>query len=63
MLHHVLKRMTESRPREQRSETRNAVVAAVESGGTPRSLLEEFDALEPRWTPPSQTGFEPKAAA
>jgi len=29
----------------------------------PKALLEAFDALESRWTPPDHTGFEPARAA
>jgi hypothetical protein len=28
----------------------------------PGALLEAFDALESRWSPPERTGFEPIAA-
>jgi hypothetical protein len=63
MLHHILSRMTESRPREQRNDTRGAVVRAVEAGQASKALLEEFDLLQPSWTPPARTGFEPMAAA
>jgi hypothetical protein len=63
LLHHILSRLSESRPREQRNDTRGAVAQAVEAGQAKPSLLEELDALTPVWTPPSHTGFEPKAAA
>jgi hypothetical protein len=62
MLHHILERMTDQRPREQRDDTRGAVARAVEAGQAKQSLLEEFDALAPSWKPPARTGFEPLAA-
>jgi hypothetical protein len=62
LMHHVLQRVIESRPREQRDDTRNALVRAIEAGQAGKSLLEEFDALAPSWTPPARTGFEAKAA-
>jgi hypothetical protein len=62
ILHHILKRMGQTRPLEQRNETRNALVAAIEAGQAQKSLLEEFDALAPSWVPPARTGFEAAAA-
>jgi hypothetical protein len=62
LLHHVLSRVIESRPREQRDDTRAALLRAVSAGQAQRALVEEFDALEPRWAPPKSTGFEPRAA-
>jgi hypothetical protein len=62
LLHHVLSRMVDSRPREQRDDTRGALVRAIEAGQAQRSIALEFDALEPRWTPPKSTGFEARAA-
>lgn len=62
LMHHVLQRMIETRPREQRDDTRNGVIRAIEAGQAGKSLLEEFDALAPIWTPPPRTGFEAKAA-
>jgi hypothetical protein len=62
LLHHVLSRMIDSRPRQQRDDTRAALVNAVEAGQAQRALVDEFDALEPRWTPPKVTGFEAQAA-
>jgi hypothetical protein len=61
LMHHVVARMIDTRPREQRDDTRNAVARAVEAGEAKKSLLEEFDALAPSWTPPSRTGFEAAA--
>lgn len=62
LLHHVLSRLIESRPREQQSDMRASISSAIESGQAGPSLLEEFDALAPSWTPPARTGFEAKAA-
>lgn len=62
ILHHILARMVESRPREQRDDTRSAVVRAIEAGEARASLLEAFDALAPDWAPPRATGFEAAAA-
>ncbi len=62
LMHHVLKRMIETRPREQRDDMRGSVLAAIEAGEAGKSLLEEFDALAPTWTPPASTGFEARAA-
>jgi len=62
ILHHILHRMGESRPREQRDDTRGALLTAIERGEAKQSLLEQFDALSPRWERPARTGFEPQAA-
>ncbi len=62
ILHHILTRVGEQRPREQRDDTRGAVERAVEAGQASRTLLDEFDALAPSWTAPARTGFEPLAA-
>jgi hypothetical protein len=62
LLHHVLSRITDTRPREQRDDTRGSLVRGVEGGQAPASLLAEFDALAPSWTRPERTGFEAKAA-
>jgi hypothetical protein len=62
LLHHVLSRVIETRPREQRDDTRNSLIRAIEAGQAGPSLLEEFDALAPSWTPPARTGFEAEAA-
>jgi hypothetical protein len=59
MLHALLHRLVESRPREQQASARTALTHAVESGQVQASLLEEFDALAPSFTPPARTGFEP----
>ena len=57
ILHNALKRMTENRPREQSADTRGSVANAVAAQAN-SSLLDEFDALAPSWTPPARTGFE-----
>lgn len=62
-LHHILKRITTSRPREQREEARGSLTDSLRKAGADDSLLAEFDALETRWTPAAATGFEPEAAA
>jgi hypothetical protein len=62
LLHHVLTRLGDNRPREQRNETRGALLKAIEAGEAKSSLLEAFDALEPTWTAPARTGFEAVAA-
>ncbi len=63
MLHRILGSLTSERPRQQRSDVRDGLVDAIRKAGRPGSLLEEFDALESRWSPPSRTGFEPIAAS
>jgi hypothetical protein len=63
LLHRILREVTRNRPREQREDIRESLVAAMQAAGKPASLLDEFDALESRWTPPERTGFEPAAAA
>jgi hypothetical protein len=62
LLHQVLSRMTTARPREQHEDTRKGLERAIESSKARRSLLEEFDQLQPVWTPPARTGFEAAAA-
>jgi hypothetical protein len=62
IVHHILTRVGETRPREQRDETRNALTAAIEAGHAKKDLLEAFDALAPSWQPPARTGFEAAAA-
>jgi hypothetical protein len=62
LMHHVLQRVIETRPREQRDDTRNSVIRAIDAGQAGKALLEEFDALAPTWAPPARTGFEAKAA-
>ncbi len=59
LLHETLSTMTTDRPKDQRDETRGALVTAIRAAGKGDSLLEAFDALAPAWTPPAKTGFEP----
>jgi hypothetical protein len=63
LLHRILREVTRNRPREQREDIRESLLAAMRAAGKPPALLEEFDALESRWTPPERTGFEPEPAA
>jgi len=58
-LHRVLRGITRDRPREQREDLRQNLVAAMRGAAHPGALLEEFEALESVWTPPARTGFEP----
>lgn len=62
LLHRILREITRNRPREQREDIRASLIEAMQSAANPKALLEEFDALESRWTPPERTGFEPAAA-
>jgi hypothetical protein len=63
LLHRILREITRNRPREQREDVREGLLAALAAVGKPAALLEEFDALEGAWTPPPRTGFEPEADA
>jgi hypothetical protein len=63
ILHRVLSAITKERPKQQREDVRRDLAVALETAGRPSSLIEEFDQLESRWTPPSRTGFEPPLAA
>jgi len=63
LLHRILREITRNRPREQREDIRESMIEAMRAAARPAALLEEFDALESRWTPPERTGFEPAAAA
>jgi hypothetical protein len=63
LLHRILREITRNRPREQREDIRESMIEAMQVARSPAALLEEFDALESRWTPPERTGFEPAAAA
>ncbi len=58
LLHRVLRSITSERPREQRAELRRNLSEAMRAARDPAGLLERFDALETRWTPPPTTGFE-----
>jgi hypothetical protein len=62
MLHRILRQMTAERPREQREDLRENLLAAMQGAANPAGLLEAFDALDSTWTPPAKTGFEPVAA-
>jgi hypothetical protein len=58
-LHAMLSRVLRSRPREQRSQAREGLDAAIAGVADPSALREEFESLETTWTPPARTGFEP----
>jgi len=63
LLHRTLGVLTTSRPQEQRADTRGSLAQAMKRAGSPHGLLEEFDALETPFSPPTRTGFEPVSAA
>jgi hypothetical protein len=63
LLHRILREITRNRPREQREDIRESLIDAMQAAANPEALLEEFDALESRWTPPERTGFEPEPTA
>jgi hypothetical protein len=58
-LHAMLSRVLQSRPREQRSQAREGLDAAIAGAADPAALREEFESLDASWTPPQRTGFEP----
>ncbi len=62
LLHRTLHTLTTERPRQQRDDLRESLASAMQIARQPGRLLEEFDALETAWTPPSATGFEAAAA-
>ena len=62
VLHRALSGLTMDRPREQRDETRKAMLSSLEGKSNRRSIEERFDALQTQWTPPALTGFEPAEA-
>ena len=62
LMNHILNRAAKNRPREQRDEARGALSQAIEAGNARKTLLEEFDALTPKWDAPARTGFEAEAA-
>jgi hypothetical protein len=62
LLHRILREVTRNRPREQRDDLRESLVASMQAAADPRKLLEAFDALDSTWSPPERTGFEPAAA-
>jgi len=61
MLHAMLSQLIRSRPKEQRAQIREGLQEAMKVARRPGDLLEQFDALEPSWSPPQRTGFEPAA--
>jgi hypothetical protein len=63
VLHAILRNLTRRRPEEQRADVRANLAADMKVAADPAALLETFDALESRWTPPSRTGFEAEPAA
>jgi hypothetical protein len=62
LLHRTLRIFTNDRPREQRDDTRESLLASLAGRSGAAALRERFDALEEAWTPPAQTGFEPAPA-
>ncbi len=60
MLHSTLRGLTRERREEQRNDIRGALIEAMQVHANPASLLERFDELETKWTPPEHTGFEPE---
>ncbi|MBW2231661.1 MAG: hypothetical protein JRG92_18685 [Deltaproteobacteria bacterium] len=58
-LHATLSQVLRNRPREQRSQARAGLDAALAGAAKPEALREEFESLETKWTPPECTGFEP----
>ena len=62
LLHQTLGTLTTSRPRDQQEETRSSLVEAMRAAHKDDALLDAFDSLAPRWTPPATTGFEPSPA-
>jgi len=63
LLHRILREIIRNRPRDQREDIRESLIEAMQVTANPKALLEAFDALESRWTPPDHTGFEPARAA
>ena len=63
ILHRVLRNITQNRAKEQREDIRGSLVEAMNVARDPKALLEEFDSLETRWTPPDAIGFEPEVPA
>jgi hypothetical protein len=62
VLHAILRQLARARPEEQRGDLRANLAEDMKVAAHPGALLEEFDALESRWEPPAQTGFEPADA-
>ena len=63
ILHRVLGTIISERPRQQREDVRRDLAAALKAAGRRDDLIEEFDRLQTRWTPPARTGFEPPLSA
>ena len=59
LLHRTLSQMLRNRPSDQRDDVRNGLRQAMQSVQNPAALQDDFDALEPVWTAPEKTGFEP----
>ncbi len=56
-LHRILHAMSRNRQRDQRDDLRENLIQAMQVAQDPKTLLEEFDALDQAWTPPATTGF------
>ncbi|MBW2312953.1 MAG: hypothetical protein JRH10_02095 [Deltaproteobacteria bacterium] len=63
LMHANLHALTTQRPKENRSDVREGLTAAIERAGGSADLVEQLDALEVTWTPPAATGFEPATEA
>lgn len=63
LMHANLRVLTSDRPKENRADVREGLVAAIARHGGASDLIERLDALEVAWTPPARTGFEPDVAA
>ena len=59
LLHRTLSQMLRNRPSDQRDDVRDGLRQAMQSAQNPAALQDDFDALEPVWTAPEKTGFEP----
>jgi hypothetical protein len=62
LLYRTLRGLVGERRAEQRADIRASVLDSMKSHRDPARLVERFDALETRWTPPERTGFEPAGA-
>jgi hypothetical protein len=62
LLHRTLRGLVGERREEQRADIRASVLDSMKAHRDPGGLIERFDALETRWTPPERTGFEPAGA-
>ena len=56
-LHRILRAMSRKRQRDQRDDLRENLIQAMQVAQNPKTLLEEFDALDEAWTPSAETGF------